>query len=57
VFLSLADASRLRTEWDAVDPDQLILQKKQKDMVYIVDWPKLQKFLERTQKFDPQAAE
>ena len=54
-----ADAAQLISELDAVDPDQLTFKKKKKDhgMVYIVDWPKLQKFLERTQKFDPQAAE
>ena len=54
-----AEAAQLISELDAVDPDQLTFKKKKKDhgMVYIVDWPKLQKFLERTQKFDPQAAE
>ena len=54
-----AEAAQLISELDAVDPDQLTFKKKKKDhgMVYIVDWPKLQKFLEGTQKFDPQAAE
>jgi hypothetical protein len=54
-----AETAQLISELDVVDPDQLNFKKKKKDhgMVYIVDWPKLQKFLERTQKFDPQGAE
>jgi hypothetical protein len=54
-----AEATQLISELDAVDPHQLTFKRKRKDhgVVYIVDWPKLQKYLERTQKFDPQAAE